>query len=72
MLRRIAWALDLPMTRGIEAVFDYLVRVIERDKICASCRDPTRCSSCGILPRITDSISYFEKPFLVGKEGLFA
>jgi len=45
-LRRIAWALNLPMTKAIEAVFDYLGKTLDNNKICALCRDRTRCVIC--------------------------
>ena len=45
-LRRIAWALRMPMTRAIEEVFDYVGKVIDKTKVCQSCRDKTRCSNC--------------------------
>lgn len=45
-LRRIAWALGLPMTKAIEAVFDYVGKVIDKNKVCESCRDKTRCKDC--------------------------
>jgi hypothetical protein len=32
-LRRIAWALDMPMTKAIE-------------KVCQACRDRSKCSDC--------------------------
>lgn len=45
-LRRIAWALELPMTRAIETVFEHLPKILDRQKVCAACRDKTRCSEC--------------------------
>ena len=45
-LRRIAWALEIPMTKAIEEVFDYLGRTLNRTKVCEACRDKTRCSDC--------------------------
>jgi len=45
-LRRIAWALDMPMTKAIEAVFDYLGKTLDKNKICERCRDKTRCADC--------------------------
>ena len=45
-LRRIAWALDMPMTKAIETVFDYLSRTLDSSKVCEACRDKTRCSDC--------------------------
>jgi len=45
-LRRIAWALGIPMTKTIEAVFDFLGRTLDSSKICEACKDKTRCSGC--------------------------
>ena len=33
-LRRISWALGVPMTKGIEFVFDYLPKILDREKVC--------------------------------------
>ena len=46
-LRRIAWALDMPMTRTIERVFDHLPLILDREKVCQACRDKSKCSDCG-------------------------
>ena len=45
-LRRIAWALEMPMTKAIEEVFDYLSKVMDEKKICYACRDKSFCESC--------------------------
>ena len=45
-LRRIAWALGMPMTRAIEEVFDYVGRIIDKSRVCKTCRDKTKCSDC--------------------------
>ena len=45
-LRRIAWALDLPMTQAIERVFEYLPRIMDREKVCEGCRDKSKCLGC--------------------------
>ena len=45
-LRRIAWALGMPMTKAIEIVFDYVGKVVDSKKVCESCRDKTRCDHC--------------------------
>jgi len=45
-LRRISWALGVPMTQGIEFVFDYLPQVLNCLKICRACRDQTKCPDC--------------------------
>ena len=45
-LRRIAWALGLPMTKAIGIVLDYVCKVVDSKKVCDSCRDKTRCEDC--------------------------
>ena len=45
-LRRIAWALDLPMTETIERVFEHLPIILDRRKVCEACRDRSRCEEC--------------------------
>jgi hypothetical protein len=45
-LRRISWALGVPMTQGIEFVFDYLPQILDCEKVCQECRDRTKCSDC--------------------------
>jgi hypothetical protein len=45
-LRRIAWALDVPMTVAIERVFEHLPIILDKQKICDRCRDKTRCEVC--------------------------
>jgi len=45
-LRRISWALGVPMTKGIEFVFEFLPLILEREKVCRGCRDRTKCEEC--------------------------
>ena len=45
-LRRIAWALDVPMTQAMERVFDHIPEIVDRKKVCDGCRDKTRCDEC--------------------------
>jgi len=45
-LRRIAWALNIPMTQAIERVFDHLPDILDKGKVCQGCRDITRCDDC--------------------------
>ena len=45
-LRRIAWALGVPMTKAIERVFDHLSKTLDKEKVCQGCRDKTRCDGC--------------------------
>ena len=46
ILRRIAWALNIPMTKAIERVFDHLPLILDREKVCEGCRDKTKCDDC--------------------------
>jgi hypothetical protein len=45
-LRRIAWALDMPMTKAMTAVIEYVSDVIDNKRVCNACRDKSRCTSC--------------------------
>ena len=45
-LRRIAWAMEVPMTKAIGEVFDYLGNTLDPTKICSACRDKSKCSLC--------------------------
>ena len=45
-LRRIAWALGVPMTVAIEMVFEAMPRVLDSRRICEACKDKTKCREC--------------------------
>jgi hypothetical protein len=45
-LRRIAWALDVPMTVAIEMVFEAMPRLLDQMRICEACKDKTKCHAC--------------------------
>lgn len=45
-LRRIAWGINLPMTKTIELIFEYLPKILDKEKICSGCRDKTKCQDC--------------------------
>ena len=45
-LRRIAWALGVPMTEAIERVFEHIPIILDKSKVCQGCRDKTRCREC--------------------------
>ena len=68
-LRRISWALGVPMTRGIEFVFEFLPLILEREKVCRGCRDRTKCEECSFnLPTDTDPQLLNQQLFLLQKE----
>lgn len=45
-LRRIAWALKMPMTKAMKKVFEYLPNILDRKLVCDGCRDKTKCQVC--------------------------
>jgi len=45
-LRRIAWALELPMTTALEEVIFQIGREVDHGLICKSCRDNSFCERC--------------------------
>lgn len=45
-LRRIAWAMKMPMTKAMEEVFTYLPKIMDKRKVCDLCRVKTRCHDC--------------------------
>lgn len=45
-LRRIAWALDKPMTESLELLVLNFTMFINREKICSKCRDNSICQEC--------------------------
>jgi len=45
-LRRISWSLGVPMTLGIEIIFDFLPQILDPNKVCQGCRDKSKCDEC--------------------------
>ena len=45
-LRRISWALGVPMTKAIEVVFECLPLILDKKKVCQGCRDQSKCGEC--------------------------
>ena len=50
-LRRIAWALDKPMTEAIEIVIRNITKFIDPKKVCEKCKDNSLCSDCIFSPQ---------------------
>lgn len=46
-LRRIAWSLGKPMTQTMNAIFIKLPTLMDKEKVCETCRDPSACNICG-------------------------
>jgi hypothetical protein len=45
-LRRIAWALHVPMTKAMIEIFEHVARTVDGSKICISCKDESFCDLC--------------------------
>ncbi len=45
-LRKITWALDMPMTKAMEKVFEYLPEILDREKVFQACGDKSKCLDC--------------------------
>ncbi len=53
-LRRMAWALDVPMTKAMQMVFDHMTSAMDKKIVCKSCRDSQNCHRCAFAhPRKT-------------------
>lgn len=46
MLRRIAWASKIPMTKTMVNIFDRLGDTLDKGKICDACKDKSICENC--------------------------
>ena len=46
-LRRIAWSMGKPMTKTMNAIVIKLPKLMDSEKVCKSCRDPSACNICG-------------------------
>jgi hypothetical protein len=46
-LRRLAWAVGLPMTTTLNQVLDIIPEVIGKELVCAACKDNSKCEICG-------------------------
>lgn len=45
-IRRIAWALEMPMTKTMNSIIQYITDIIDHNKVCESCRDKSQCIIC--------------------------
>lgn len=46
VLRRIAWGLEIPMTKALEGIIAEAVKLIESSKVCLKCKDKSYCRLC--------------------------
>ena len=46
LLRRIAWAYDVPMTKALEGILELAATYMDSERVCEACRDNSFCNSC--------------------------
>jgi hypothetical protein len=45
-IRRLAWALGVPMTKAMDLIINELSLVFSSSLICPKCKDSTKCHAC--------------------------
>ena len=56
ILRRIAWAYEVPMTKAIEGIIEHTSRYIDARKVCTACRDRSFCEWCIFKDKMKDRV----------------
>lgn len=46
ILRRLAWGMGKPMTKATVEILEFLPHIIDKKKVCGSCRDKSFCKEC--------------------------
>ena len=46
VLRRIAWACKIPMTKTLSLIIDQSAATLDKNKICDACKDKSFCEYC--------------------------
>jgi len=46
VVRRIAWAMGLPMTKTLSAIIELAIRCSDKALICGKCKDRSFCRDC--------------------------
>lgn len=45
-LRRIAWALEMPMTKAMGEILEYVSKTVAKERVCNACKDKSFCDQC--------------------------
>ena len=61
ILRRIAWAYEVPMTRAIEGILEQTSKYIDGKKVCEACRDNSFCEECPFEGKMEDKVQSSEE-----------
>ena len=46
ILRRVAWALEKPMTKTLGAILDNVNILVDASRVCEKCKDRSWCKNC--------------------------
>jgi hypothetical protein len=46
-VRRLAWALDVHMTKAVDNIISVLPSLFSPELVCPKCKDKTKCKYCG-------------------------
>jgi hypothetical protein len=46
-IRRLAWALGLPMTKTVDIIINEISTVFLSSVVCPKCQDKSKCNFCG-------------------------
>ena len=57
-VRRLAWSLGLSMPATVDIMVRLMPQVVNPSKVCLSCQDKSKCSSCAFGSISTDSQQY--------------
>jgi hypothetical protein len=62
-IRRLAWAMEINMGQVVDVLVKALPAFIDTEKVCAACRDKSKCSACackssGEMPEKALSLLY--------------
>jgi len=52
-IRRLAWAMETNMGKAIDALVICLQQSISAEKVCAACKDTTKCTACAFKITVT-------------------
>jgi hypothetical protein len=52
-VRRLAWALNIPMTKAVDFIINELSLIISSSIVCPKCKDNTKCQFCAFSKQAT-------------------
>ncbi|GHV51832.1 hypothetical protein AGMMS49579_08010 [Spirochaetia bacterium] len=52
-VRRLAWAMNKPMTKAVEVLIRLIPEMVDPSKVCLACQDRTICKTCPFIQPLT-------------------